>query len=410
MKLIFFRKNWKPVFCFFGGLREISAATALIDFDNKKIKIKKYFYYFNNSEEGFGEEDFIKILSRLLKKVSKKTPVIICFEQPFTKSSKVRLSVVRENPLSPLEYEDLENIILNLAWRIYDKERIFVSQKMKISEWDVALANSKITEPRVDDKKVLNPLGFTCKTLSFYLENTYFHALFWDAIKTTLEQWGGELLFLGEKNLLFDKIFSLINNTEPAVSVEIGYSSTGIGILSDYLNSFKYFDWGEKNLLRSISQNLSTSFDVAQEIKKIYEKGDMGENAKNWFKKLFEKEWKLLIEGVILATKDFSVDKKIKKIYFFGFLKKFPLLIEAFQKQKWPTAIFSNPVSISFYSNEQFLNDTEIDLEQPANEISFNLLLTLSYPFLADSKYEEMNKILKRRIKWLNQNILKHHK
>jgi len=410
MNLNFFRKNWKPVFCFFGGLREISAATALIDFDNKKIKVKKYYSCFNDSEDGFGEEDFIKILSRLLKKISKKTPVILYFEQPFAKSSKVRLSVVRENPLSPLEYDDLENIILNLAWRLYDKERIFVSQKMKISEWDVALANSKITDPRIDDKKVLNPLGFTCKTLSFYLENTYFHSVFWDAIKAILEQWGGELLFLGEKNLIFDKSFSLINNIEPAISVEIGYSSTGIGIIGDYLNSFKYFDWGEKNLLRAIVQNLSLSFELAKEIKKMYEEGEMSENAKNWFKKLFEKELKLLIDGVSLAAKDFSVEKKIKRIYLFGSLKQFPLLVEEFQKQRWPASVFANPVAINFYSNEQFLNDTEISLDQPAEEISFNLLVGLVYPFLADAKYEEMNKILKRRIKWLNQNILKHHK
>jgi len=46
------------------------------------------------------------------------------------------------------------------------KKRIFVSQKLKISEWDVVLADSKISDPRIDDRKVLNPIDFSGKSLS----------------------------------------------------------------------------------------------------------------------------------------------------------------------------------------------------------------------------------------------------
>lgn len=406
-----FHKNWKSVFCFFGGLREVNSALAFIDFEKKKIRIKKYHNYFCDSDDGFGEDDLVKILTKEIKKISKKTPAIISFEQPFIKSTKARLSIVRENPLTAVDYEDLENIILNLVWRLYDKERIVVSQKMKISEWDVVLAHSKLSDPRIDDKRVLNPIGFTGKTFSFCVENTYMHCLFWEAIKHILEQWGGELLFIGEKNLIFDKTFSLIDNIAKNILVEIGYTTTSAGLLGDYLNTFKYFDWGEKNLLLALSQNLSISSSLAEEIKIRYENNEISENAKNWFKKLFDKELKILVEGVNLIAKEISSKEKIEGFYLIGSLKQFPYLIETFEKNHWPASIFKIPVNINYYDNEKFFSDLEIELEgEEASNLPFNLISNLSFSFVSEPKYEEMNKILKRRIKWLNQNLLKKYK
>lgn len=406
-----FHKNWKPIFCFFGGLREVNSTLALIDFEKKKIKIKKYHNYFCNNDDGFSEDDLIKILAKEIKKISKKTPAIISFEQPFIKSTKARLSILRENPLTAIDYDDLENIILNLVWRLYDKERIVVGQKMKISEWDVVLSHSKLSDPRIDDKRVLNPIGFTGKTFSFCVENTYMHCLFWEAIKHILEQWGGELLFIGEKNLIFDKTFSLINNINKSILVEIGYVTTSSGLLGDYLNTCRRFDWGEKNLLLALSQNLSISFSLAKEIKNRYENNEISENAKNWFKKLFDKELKILVEGVNLIVKEISPKGKIEKFYLIGALKKFPYLLETFEKNHWPANIVKMPFDITYYDNEKFLSDLEIELEgEELSNFSFNLINSLSLVFVSEPKYEEMNKILKRRIKWLNQNLLKKYK
>jgi len=409
MKLFqIFHKNWKPVFCFFGGLNEISAALALADSDFKKIKIKKYYHWTNTDEEGFGEEDFIKILSRLIKKLSKKTSAIICFEQPFAKSSRVRFSVVRDNPLTPIDQEELENVILNLAWRLYDKERIYISQKLRISEWDVVLAASKISEPKIDDKKVLNPIGFTGKSLSFCLENTYLYYLFWEAVKNILEQWGGELLFCAEKNLIFDKITSLIDNGEKIILVEIGPRLTRVGVLGNYLNTFKYFDWGEMNLIKLLAQQLSIPFNLAKEIKEIYQRGELSEYARAWFKKLFEKELKLLVSGITIALKDISLTEKIEYIYLTGGLQNFPDLIQFFESQKWPKSIFLSPLKVKFYNTSQLSKDLNVEfVDFNEQKATVNMVINLSAVFLLENKYEELNKILKRRIKWLNQNLLK---
>jgi len=403
-----FYKNWKPVFCFFGGFNEIIASLVFINTDNKKLKIKKYYQIINNDEDGFGEKDIIDALAHLIKKISKKVPLLLCFEQPFAKSTKARFSVVRDNPLSPIDKEELENAILNLAWRLYDKERIFVSQKLKISEWDVVLADSKISDPRIDDRKVLNPIGFSGKSLSFCLENTYLNYLFWENIKDVLERWGGELIFCAEKNLIFDKISSLIEGKERIAFVEITSRSTSAAVLGNYLNSYRSFDWGSINLIKSLSQRLGISLEQAEELKTIYSQGALSEAAHEWFKKLFEKELRLLAQGINLAFKDMGLNEKISHIYLTGDLAELPDLIPFLENQKWNAAIFVDPPKIQFYDALQLMKDLNLELiDFNEKKLSINFVINLAAIFLGDNKYQAMNKILKRRIKWLNQNLLK---
>ncbi len=402
-----FHKNWKPIFCFFGGLHEISASLVLINTTNKKLKIQKHFHSINREEDGFGEKDIVDALAQLIKKISKKTPLLLNLEQPFAKSTKVRFSVVRENALSPIDKEELENVILNLAWRLYDKERIFVSQKLKISEWDVVLADSKISDPRIDDRKVLNPIGFSGKSLSFCLENTYLNYLFWENIKDVLESWGGELVLCAEKNLIFDKISSLIERRDQIAFVEIGPYSTSVAVLGNYLNSYRLFEWGSMNLIKSLSQRLDVSLELAKELQDLYSRGGMSEAAHEWFKKIFEKELKILAQGIALAFKDVGLTEKISHIYLAGDLKDFPDTIPYLENQKWSATFFTNPVKIKFYDASQLIKDLNLELINfNESELTINLVMNLAAIFWVDNKYEEMNKILKRRIKWLNQNLL----
>jgi len=404
-----FNKNWNSVFCFFGSLNEIDAIFASVNFDFRKIKIDKYWQWFNYTEEGFGEEDFVEKLTELIKKVSKKSLLIICLEEPFAKSTKTRLSVIRENPLIPIDNDDLENIILNLVWRLYDKERMYVAQQLKIPEWDVVLAEAKISEPKIDDKKILNPIGFRGKTMSFCLENTYLYYLFWETIKNILESGKGELLVCAEKNLLFDKNFSLINKGEKILLVNIGLYSTGVGIMGNYLNSFKHFNWGKINLEKVISKKLSVSDKIAKDLIRDYQENKLSKNAFDWFKKLLEKELKLLVEGIILVLKDVPQKENIETIYLSGELQEFPFLLELLEKQKWLQLTYGNKINIKFYPTSELIKDLNIEIiNYNKNKISNTAIINLNSAFLInENKYEEMNKILKRRIKWLNKNLLK---
>jgi hypothetical protein len=37
---------------------------------------------------------------------------------------------------------------------------MYVAQQLKIPEWDVVLTEARISEPKIDDKKILNPHWF----------------------------------------------------------------------------------------------------------------------------------------------------------------------------------------------------------------------------------------------------------
>ncbi|HOM33488.1 MAG TPA: hypothetical protein PK168_02815, partial [Candidatus Paceibacterota bacterium] len=253
-----------------------------------------------------------------------------------------------------------------------------------------------------------NPIDFSGKSLSFCLENTYLNYLFWENVKDILERWGGELIFCAEKNLIFDKISSLIEGKERIAFVEINSRSTGVSILGNYLNSYRSFDWGSINLIKSLSQRLSISLELAEELKTIYSQGALSEAAREWFKKLFEKELKILVQGIALAFKDMGLNEKISHIYLIGNPAELPDLIPFLENQKWNASIFMNPLKIKFYDALQLMKDLNLELiDFNEKKLSINFVINLAAIFWSDNKYQEMNKILKRRIKWLNQNLLK---
>jgi len=67
-----------------------------------------------------------------------------------------------------------------------------------------------------------------------------------------------------------------------------------------------------------------------------------------------------------------------------------------------------NPLKIKFYDALQLMKDLNLELiDFNEKKLSINFVINLAAIFWSDNKYQEMNKILKRRIKWLNQNLLK---
>jgi hypothetical protein len=79
------------------------------------------------------------------------------------------------------------------------------------------------------------------------------------------------------------------------------------------------------------------------------------------------------------------------------------------EKQKWLQLTYGNKINIKFYPTSELIKDLNIEIiNYNKNKISNTAIINLNSAFLInENKYEEMNKILKRRIKWLNKNLLK---
>lgn len=402
-----FHKNWQRFFIFLGSLKEILAVHLDCNLKERKFKFLKISYLSPPNNQKFLPEDFLLILNNQLKKIPKRNKLFLVFEAPFLKSSISSVSFTRDSPHLPLEIEELENIVLNSAWRLYDQERNYISKILKISEIEIVLVFSKIKDPKLEGKKVINPLGFAGKQLSFTFENTYSYWEWWEELKQILEDWGGEVELIAEDHLIFDKVFSLINKR--GILVEITDEETRVGYLGAFLKGVEVFDWGRNNLIRALAKKLDFSFSVAQSLEKKYEEGDLSRMAFQKLTKILLPEFKIFFEGIILAIKSLSslLEKNNLEIYLLGSLNNFSYFLEILKGFSWPKEFSSPPPKISFYSFKNLFQDIDFpsssEIFSLFTKLPFSFALIFSYLYLGESSYPELNKILKRRIKWLSK-------
>jgi hypothetical protein len=250
--------KWKRILIFNITRESINALDADFDFNSKRVKLRKSFSFETPVGVEFQSEEVFALVEKILRGAKRTASLIFLFEKPFVKSTLSNFSIIRERPLNYIDEDELENIIESLAWRLYDRERPIVSRLLGVAELEIFLVSSKIKDPKIDGRKIINPLGFSGKLLGFTFENTYTHRDFWDKFIKIFNRHKGEMIILAENQLIFDKVFSLVE--ESGILIEIGREKTKVGLLGNFLKNFEIFDWGEENLTRLIAKNLLIPF------------------------------------------------------------------------------------------------------------------------------------------------------
>lgn len=398
-----FRHKWTRVLIFNISRKGLAALEADFNFDDKKIRLKNNLEFLAPVGEVFSMDDALSHLEKITQAASKNTSLIFLFEKPFLKSTLSAFSIIREKPLELIDEEELENVILNLAWRLYDRERPIVSRVLGISEFDLILTLSKIKDPRIDGRKILNPIGFAGRRLGFTFENTYSQKDFWEKLTKIPRRFKGEANFLVENNLVFDKVFSLLD--EKGILVEIGPEETRVGQLGNFLKNSELFNWGEENITKLIAKSFSIPLEAARDLKERYQTGNLSGHSLHYLEKMLLTELKILIEGVSLAIKNFTAeDAKGWNLYLSGSLVGFPKLLEYFRSYPWSRTIFKRRPVIEPYQKEKIFDKINVAVEGLENLTcldSLALTVAMAELFMPESPYQELNKILKRRIKWL---------
>lgn len=399
-------KKWNKILIFNAGSKSIEALEADLNLKLKKVRFKKFLQLEPDLGQEFQESDILSACEKIVKASSRKSALIFCFKKPFLKSTLSNFSIIRDNPFSLVDGAELENIISNLSWRLYDRERSLMDRILNASEFDISLVSSRIKEPRIEGRKILNPIGFSGKRLGFIFENTYSRRDFWEKLAGLIRRFKRELRVLAEDNLVFDRVFSVLDEGE--ILVEFGLKQVRIGIMGEFLKNFEILEWGEENLIKVISKELGISLSAAFQLKLKYESGDLSINSQRWFDRLLASELKLVAEGVDLALKNFSVsenpEKALRTVYLSGKLSRFPRVLELFNSQHWSREVFKRKPNVAVYTGDKIFDKINIKVENKKNFPVFDspiFTVAIGDLFLPEAPYEELNKILRRRIKWL---------
>lgn len=228
--------------------------------------------------------------------------------------SAVYSSKIIERDRSRLEITEaeIENIIAQSIWKLFDEERVPFASRLDISEMDIILADVRVLHIKLDDNFVVNPIGFTAKKVEIGLSGTLISRATSEKIRSSAPKDGEVVLtivpaasaaWLLQKELKH-KNFVLADVSDDTTVL---YRVDESGIVS----SLSDFNWGVKNIIMAISKSLLVSESVAKDILKHFVSHDMSEPVLKSVKNIVSDAMSEFVKGVTAAVYNVKIKKTV---------------------------------------------------------------------------------------------------
>lgn len=371
----------------------IRVSSLQADFNQRKIHLIKI-----KTSNIDADDDIGKIHGKIKKLVasfgrSNKYNIILNIDSRFATTIHTSLSMVREKSKIPVDEADLDNLISQAVWKFYDRQRSRVAAKMGINDLDVLLSDIHIKGIKLDGHKVVNPIGFSAKSVEIQLSATFTARDFINGLKALIPK--ENIVFIGESGATYAYVFSHIHGTPEILAAHVFPRETAL--FSSTENSLMYVDsfpWGEADLQNSVAKFLNVSPKLASGILKMYAKEKTSVNFAKKFERFLIEELQTFAKGI----ESFVRHTEIRDVYVHPFFPMPPVVFSNTFKNKFGT-------SVRLIHAHDDLVSEKLNLELKLNRKNgHSNLLALISGIVASSFYpqsEKISKIAKRRIRWL---------
>lgn len=174
--------------------------------------------------------------------------------------------IKRENPQSPITETDLENYVIESIWRVFDRSRLDIASKCGASEFELGLKDARVIGFKIDGHKVVNPEGFTGKTIEIL------------ALVTVARKGLGlfSVKDVAEEGCLKAYMLSSAKQARHLLYAETDDFSTKVfAVTPNKVSRVGEFDWGKANILKTIKEFFGGNSEAAEAIYKRFLSGEL---------------------------------------------------------------------------------------------------------------------------------------
>lgn len=312
--------------------------------------------------------------------------VIIAVEPKFAHTILTPLAFERDADGKALGAIELENLLAQAVGKVFNGHRKEASEALGADELDVMVAKSRVDAITVDGHQVMNPVGFEAKEIRAMLEMTFTPRAVFSRAKEFL---GGASDFFftetGRAELAaLAKVAEKKTIRLAAVGKEESYLFSTIVSASSAHITRRALEWGTRMLVKALAAHWFVSESAAHALYRGYLKGEIGENVRRDFEKVFTEEIDSLLNAI-------GPLKPTGNVYLEGDDIPFALL----EKR---SKAFSKPPVAAFLEASGFSIGS-----QNGHADSETLFRTLApfFEFYYDKSDTQVNHWLRRRLHWL---------
>lgn len=380
----------------------------VVEILNHQIKVtairadfnKKLFYFLKSRRRPLTPADYnydnlCTHLEKLLKPFGRlnQFQIILNLDPRLATTIHSGVSLVRHNAKEPIDDADLDNLISRAIWGFFDRYRPRAASKMGINDTDVVLSDIQVNGIRLDDHRVVNPIGFPARSVELQLSLTFTIRDFINHLKGILPR--EKIVFISEDGSALLQLLTSASGGESAVLANLFPEATMMFSARD--NSLGYLDklnWGKINFSKALIAGLAVKATTAERIWHRYLAGDLSPTFARKLDSLFSEELQILVNGLERA-----LDKtKAKQLYLNPFFALPPVILAGSFKNK-----FTSAIKLVYLNNDLISKKFNYEIKLRDAVSDGNDLATLAGILVewATTRNDNVIKMAKRRIRWL---------
>lgn len=341
-----------------------------------------------------------------LQKTFKRIPrlqvygVVLVLDPRLATTVHASAKIIRDNGRKVIDEADLDNLVSQAVWQVFDRYRAWSANKMSVDELDLLLVDVKIRNLKIDNHRVLNPLGFPAKTVEVFLSQTFTSREFFETIRALLPQ--NHLALISEMGVVGCEALSRIEKKDGFVLADFAqsksdlYLSLGNEYFPEKIVYLDSFNLGRRDLYANFGKYFLVQATVAEMVMQRYAKNEVSPLLAKKVERLIQREWAVFCDGITSIVADSRDLKSIRQISVF-----------LHTKERLPELFYSQPLHLK---DGRRLELIPVALKDAASHLGFQIhhrsaacsFFTLAG--LLDIYYysdDWLNKLANRRLRWL---------
>lgn len=264
--------------------------------------------------------------------------VIIGIAGELVKGTSTIVRYIRSNSSEAIAYEELKEIIEKVQARSFERARSTLALETGRQEVDVKLVNAAITDVKIDNYKVTNPLGFQGKEVEVGIFNAFAPVVHLGALQTIASQLNLDLLAIAAEPYAVARVLGPDEGSDfSAIFIDIGGGTTDVAVVRQGgVKGTKMFALGGRAFTKRIANNSNISFLEAERLKLKYSANKLESKKKSEVAEAIDADTQVWFAGVELTLGDCSnIELLPSRIYLCGGGSKLPKIKEILKRAHW---------------------------------------------------------------------------
>lgn len=325
-----------------------------------------------------------------LKKLSRpfrgKETIVIAPESRHATTAETTIHLKRDDPSSLITENEMDHLVFKALWEFLHRYRSWAAKKMGITDLSLVLAAVEVRDVLLGTHHVFNPIGFKGALFTLRLRGTFVSRELLPVLGR-MKSWG-DVRVVEEGIALADAVqsqeyFVFCANRRTTSVFFKGYEET---------RYVEEYPWGTDCFIRAIGESLELDYETASQLLMKVSAGAVSESFARYCNTLIRRQYDELLDTIDVAALKKKTGARHPELFFhFKDLAAPEFLASKIQKQF---------VRIDErLEREEYLLEIKKGLRFNPVTAQTQLALLLSAEYAP--KYEFLNKLLRRRARWL---------